>query len=133
MRIFLDANVLFSASNASSNIAHLVSLIQKKNELVTSDLALEEARRNIQAKRPQWKDAFAKLSKEVTVVPTQLIKLPIELVDKDTPLLSSAIVSQCDYFVTGDKKHFGHLYDQVIGGVEVVSLIRIAEIVFDQD
>ena len=133
MRIFLDANVLFSASNATSSIAQLISQIQTEHELVTSDVALEEARRNILAKRSKWKQAFTELSKSMIVVPTRTMKLPVKLVDKDAPILSSAIKSQCDYFVTGDKKHFGHLYGQVVEGVEVVSLIRIAEILFDPD
>ena len=131
MRIFLDANVLFSASNSSSPIAQLISLIEERDEPVTSDLALEEARRNIKAKRPQWENAFVQLSKKVTTVPTRIMKLPVALADKDAPILASAIWSQCDYFVTGDKKHFGHLYGQVIEGVEVVSLVHMAEIVFE--
>lgn len=133
MRIFLDANVLFSASNPSSNIARLISLIQEQSEIVTSDLALEEARRNIQVKRPQWKKAFVQLSENVTVVPTRIMKLPVDIADKDAPILASATQSQCHYFVTGDKKHFGPLYGQVVEGVEVVTLRRIAEIITDHE
>jgi predicted nucleic acid-binding protein len=131
MRIFLDANVLFSASNPSSNIAQLIYLFLERHEIVTSDLALGEARRNIQAKRPQWRDAFIQLSKKVTVVPTRIMKLPVPIADKDAPILASAIQSQCNYFVTGDKKHFGLLFDQEVEGLVVVYLGRMAEIVFD--
>lgn len=133
MRIFLDANVLFSARNPSSHIAKLISVIHVRYEVVTSDLALEEARRNIQAKRPQWKESFKELSNKVTVVPTLIMKLPVPMVDKDAPILSSAIHSKCNYIVTGDKKHFGHLFNQEIEGVKVVSLVRMAEILFELD
>ena len=133
MRIFLDANVLFSASNQSSHIAELIYLILERHEPVTSDLALEEARRNIQAKRPHWMNAFIQLSEKVTTVPTRIMDLPVSIADKDAPILASAIQSKCNYLVTGDKKHFGHLYYQVVEGLEVVSIIRMAEIVFDSD
>ena len=133
LRIFLDANVLFSASNQSSPIAELVYLILERHELVTSDLALEEARRNIQAKRPHGMDTFIQLSKKVTIVSTRIIELPVPMVEKDAPILTSAIQSKCNYLATGDKKHFGHLYNQVIEGLEVVSIVRMAEIVFDLD
>lgn len=128
MRIFLDANVLFSACKPSSAIADLISLIHERHEMVTSDLALEEARRNIGAKRPQWKEAFVQLRQKVSVVPTRMVDLPVTLVEKDAPILASAILSQCNYFVTGDKKHFGHLYDKKVAGLEIVSLVRLAEI-----
>lgn len=45
MRVFLAANVLFSASNAGSNIARLVDWLLDKGTAVTSDLAHEDARR----------------------------------------------------------------------------------------
>ena len=131
MRIFLDANVLFSASNSTSHIAILVSLLLEQYEVVTSDLALEEARRNIEVKRPQWREAFNQLSKKVTVVPTRIMDLPVSIEDKDAPILASAILSQCDYLITGDKKHFGHLYNKVVERLEVVTLVRMAEIVLD--
>lgn len=43
MRVFLDANALFSASNAGSNIARLVDWLLAEATAVTSDLAREEA------------------------------------------------------------------------------------------
>lgn len=47
MRVFLDANVLFSASNAGSNIARLIAALMTRETVVTSDLAIEEARKNL--------------------------------------------------------------------------------------
>ena len=58
MRVFLDANVLFSASNTGSNIARLIALLVERGTAVSSDLAVEEARRNITLRRPAWLPAF---------------------------------------------------------------------------
>ncbi len=44
IRVFLVANVLFSASNAGSNIARLVYRLIEQEEVITSDSGAEEAR-----------------------------------------------------------------------------------------
>lgn len=41
--------------------------------------------------------------------------------DKDAPVLAAAIGFRCDLLVTGDRRHFGHLYGQDAGGVKVVT------------
>jgi len=51
----------------------------------------------------------------------------IELVEKDRPILASAIAGQCDYLVTGDRKDFGHLFGKSVQGVKVVSPAQLAE------
>lgn len=129
LRVFLDANVLFSASNASSNIARLIDLLIKTGQAVTSDFALEEARRNIHLKRPAWSDAFNALIGKVEIVPSIQFELPVELTEKDRPILCAAIRSGCQYLATGDRRDFGHLYDHTIEVVTVITLARLAEIV----
>ncbi len=128
MRVFLDADVLFSASRFGSNIARLVAWLVEQETAVTSDLAVEEARRNLGIKREDWLPVFEKLLVDLEVVPSALFDLPVPLDSKDAPLLCAAIRSRCDLFVTGDKRDFGHLYGQAVQGVEVVSLLRLAEI-----
>ncbi len=128
MRVFLDANVLFSASNAESNIARLIAGLGERETVVTSDLAVEEARKNLQLKRTAWLSTFEALLREVETVPAVLFPLPVSIADKDAPLLCAAIRSGCQFFVTGDKRDFGHLYNQQVQGVEVVSLLRLAAI-----
>jgi predicted nucleic acid-binding protein len=132
MRVFLDANVLFSASNAESNIARLIARLiawlGERETVVTSDLAVEEARKNLQLKRTAWLSTFEALLREVETVPAVLFPLPVSIADKDAPLLCAAIRSGCQFFVTGDKRDFGHLYNQQVQGVEVVSLLRLAAI-----
>ena len=132
MRVFLDANVLFSASNAESNIARLIARLiawlGERETVVTSDLAVEEARKNLQLMRTAWLSTFEALLREVETVPAVLFPLPVSIADKDAPLLCAAIRSGCQFFVTGDKRDFGHLYNQQVQGVEVVSLLRLAAI-----
>jgi len=128
MRVFLDANVLFSASNAGSNIARLIAWLVERETAVTSDIAIEEARRNLTVKREEWLPAFERLLKDLVVVPSTLFDLPVRLDAKDAPLLCTAIRRRCSLFVTGDKRDFGHVYGQTVQGVEVISLLRLAEI-----
>ena len=128
MRAFLDANVLFSASNAGSNIAALIAWLIKRQTAVTSDLAVEEARKNIGLKRPAWRPAFDELLGRVDLLPSALFDLPVQLDAKDAPLLCAAIRVQCSHFVTGDRRDFGHLNGHVERGVEVISLRRLAEL-----
>ena len=128
-RVFLDANVLFSASNAGSNIARLIDLLIEQGEAVTSDFAFEEARRNVGLKRPDWRADLRALIQQIELVPSIQFDLSVSLCDKDTPILCSAIRSGCQYLATGDKRDFGHLYSQTVEGVTIITLTRLAEIV----
>jgi len=127
LRVFLDANILFSASNAGSNISQLVMLLHDRATAVTSDFTLEEARRNIEVKRPNWAAEFSRLAEAVEIVPSVQFPLAAKIVDKDKPVLCAAIRSGCDVLVTGDRQHFGHLYDQTVQDVTVVTLLRLAK------
>ena len=127
MRIFLDANVLFSGSNEASSVARLLHELRRNNTLLTSDLAREEARRNLARKRPHWLGGYKALSEHVHAVPSALFDLPVTLDSKDVPLLCAAIASRCDVFVTGDKRDFGHLYDRSVCGVKVLSLLALGQ------
>jgi predicted nucleic acid-binding protein len=128
VRVFLDANVLFSASNADSNIARLVDWLFERGTGVSSDLAIEEARRNLALKRPPWLGEFERIQTSLEIVPSASFALSVALAAKDAPLLCSAIAATCEYFVTGDRRDFGHLYGRSVMGVEVISLLRLAEL-----
>lgn len=128
MRAFLDANVLFSASNAGSNIARLIAFLIERHTGVASDVAVEEARRNLGLKRPAWVPVFEILVEELDIVPSAAFDLPVSLATADASLLCAAIRSRCACFVTGDRRHFGQLYGRSIKGVEVITLRRLAEI-----
>ena len=99
------------------------------HQLVTSDYAYEEARRNIQAKRAQWYSTFSNIETKILQFPSAPFTHDIDLVKKDRPILGAAIAHQCDYLLTGDKKDFGHLYGQKIGSVTVIDYVTLAEVV----
>ena len=128
MRVFLDANVLFSASNEGSNIARLIDWLLDAEQAVTSDLARTEAHRNLGLKRPQWLPAFDRLVARMEMVPSTQFNLGVPLNEGDRPLLCSAIRAKCTHFATGDRRDFGHLLDTTVEGVQVISLLRLAEL-----
>ncbi len=128
MRAFLDANVLFSASNAGGSFAGLLELLVDHGTAVTSDVAIEEARRNLVLKRPAWLPAFEALLPKLEIVPSMVFSLPVTLAEKDVPLLCAAIRGRCDLFVTGDRRDFGALMGRTIPGVRVVSPLQLAKL-----
>ena len=127
MRVVSDANVLFSASNSGSNFARLIHLFFERGTAVTSDFALEEACRNVELKRPTWSESFQQLAARVEVVPSVRFRLSVELAEKDIPILCTAIRAGCQALATGDRRQFGHLYGRTVDGVQVVSLVQLAE------
>lgn len=128
MRVFLAANVLFSACNKNSSIAQLIDWLLDVGEAVTSDLARAEAQRNLERRRPAWRSEFARLLRRLEIVPSTAFEIPVTLDPGDIPLLCSAIRNRCTHFVTGDRRDFRHLYDTAVEGVRVISLLRLAEI-----
>lgn len=98
----LDANVLFSASHIGSSTARLMERVAGRDQAVTSDLAVDKARRNIERKRPTWITGFHGLLHGIEEVPSVLFELPVALAEKDPPILCTAIRSRCDYLATGD-------------------------------
>ncbi|MCR9247728.1 MAG: DNA-binding protein [bacterium] len=136
MRLFLDANVLFSASNPESVFFRLIKLaIEQADAVMTSDLAREEARRNLTLKRSIWLPTFEALvthprageGKGIQIHPSALFELPVQLADKDAPLFCAAIAARADYFVTGDRRDFAHLFDREIRGVTTITPKQLAE------
>jgi predicted nucleic acid-binding protein len=121
--IFLDANVLYSAAYLeSSRLARLWSL--NDVELVSSVYAIEEARRNLAIDRPEALQRLIRLTEALSTVdtPQPLTTLPknLRLDPKDQPILMAAIHGKADYLLTGDAKHFEHLYGKRIEGVLVL-------------
>lgn len=128
MRLFVDANVLFTAAhNLDGRSAALVRLASHRRcQLVASRHAIEEARRNLEVKHP---DAIPRLEELLRVV-TVCAECPSEkaewarahsLPEKDAPILGAAAHCCVDLLVTGDRTHFGHLYGKNLGGVLIVT------------
>jgi predicted nucleic acid-binding protein len=127
LKVFLDANVLFSASAAGSNISRFLGALQAQGHmLVTSQYAYDEAERNIRAKRPQWATGFRELAISVAQAGGHKLDAAISLAEKDRPILASAISEKCDYLLTGDKRDFGHLYNETVSGVTVIDYTTLA-------
>jgi len=122
-RVFLDANVLFSAAFLpGSRLRELWSL--SRAELVTSSFALEEARRNLLAYAPESIPALEQLARGLIMVP-EAASLPppadVNLPNKDQPILFAAIAAGCTHLLTGDTRHFGPLYGPAVQGVVVMT------------
>ena len=91
-------------------------------------MAVEEAQKNLTLKRRPWQPALETLLHDLDIVGSARFDLPVSLDTADASLLCAAIRSRCVYFVTGDRRDFGHLYNETVRGVEVISLLRLAEV-----
>ncbi len=125
MKVFLDANILFSASFPKSLLADFLAGLERHAVLLTNGYAQTEAERNVAAKAPKRLVAYHELANRLQVVPLLVFDLDVELADKDRPILCGAIAAHADYLLTGDKKDFGHLYGKTVRGVKIVSVQRL--------
>ena len=132
MRIFLDANILFSAAKSDGAIRRLLELLFKAgHECCADGYVAEEARRNLVAKFPNGLAALDLLLSRVHVVaihaPDAALEGTLPLPEKDRPVLAAAIRHGCQALVTGDRTHFGRLYGKTIHGVTIHSPLSLAE------
>ncbi|MEL7078053.1 MAG: PIN domain-containing protein [Cyanobacteria bacterium J06648_1] len=127
MRVFLDANILFSGSVSGSKITKLIEIVQQHGECVTNIYAVEEARKNIGRKKYGSISGLESLLQEITISSDLVLNVPVELKSKDIPILGGAIALQCTHLLTGDKKDFGFLYGQQVANVLIVSPRLLAE------
>ncbi len=127
MKVFLDANILFSGSVSGSRIAKLIRIIHKHGECVTNSYAVKEARKNIELKKFGSIEGLESLLKSITVSNKLLLNVPVELKSKDVPILGGAIALKCSHLLTGDQKDFGFLYGRQIENVLIVSPKLLAE------
>jgi uncharacterized protein len=132
MRIFLDANVLFSAAKSDGAVRQLLRLLEKSgHECCVDGYVIEEARRNLVAKAPDRVVVLDGLLSRMTTAGAQLVDAALEtslpLPAKDRPVLSAAIRQRCSALVTGDRTHFGSLYGRTIHGVTIHSPRSLAE------
>ncbi|MBL8522019.1 MAG: PIN domain-containing protein [Betaproteobacteria bacterium] len=127
MRIFLDANVLFSAPKSAGAIHQLLTLAMKqKHALCADEYVAAEARRNLQAKAaPDAIERLDTLLMKIEVSPARMDATEAEsiawLLEKDRPVLAAAIRLKCDALVTGDVAHFGAGFGKRFGGVTLYS------------
>ena len=130
MRIFLDANILFSASFPKSHLAEFLGELRRHAELLTNAYAKAEAERNIAAKQPKRLAAHEKFVSSMEMIPLQLFDPGVKLAEKDQPILCGAISGGADFLLTGDKKDFGHLFGKTVRGVKIVNVqMLLAELI----
>ena len=127
MRIFLDANILFSASQPHSKMGLFFELLFERNECLTNEYAIEEARRNLAVKFPEGAKTLERLAKRCEIVNQLAADLQVQLPLKDQPILGGAIAGNATHLLTGDERDFGQYWGKTIQGVKVVSPRMLAD------
>lgn len=132
MRIFLDANILFSAAKSEGAVNRLLALlIEAGHECWADAFVVEEARRNLAAKAPAGVARLAALLPRLHLAPIRTdnpgLEASLPLPAKDQPVLAAAVRHRCHALVTGDRTHFGPLYGRTLHGVAIHSPRSIAE------
>jgi uncharacterized protein len=120
-RVFLDANVLFSAAyRVETPLRTLFTL--PRTQLVTSAYALEEARRNLSSGQQQAQlEQLCRSVEVVSVMPPQgALSILAKLPENDRPILWAAISVRATHLLSGDFKAFGRLYGHTINGVTIM-------------
>lgn len=136
MRLFLDANVVFSAAHQQSGNAQALVALARAGActLQSSAHAIEEARRNLALKSSGYEQRLASALARIEVVaeaPAALVEwarnegLPL----KDAPILAAAVHAGADALVTGDARDFGPLYGRTLHGVQVLAPARALALV----
>jgi len=139
MRLFLDANILFSAAhNPQGNARALFALAYTGLvDLDSSAFACDEAARNIAVKFPELRQSLADLLEQVRRVrepPARIVAraMTLGLPNKDAPILAAAVAAEVDALVTGDKRHFGAFYGQRVEGVLVLPPLEALVLVLER-
>lgn len=102
-RVFLDANVLFSAAYLSDNLLrHLWEL--PDTQIITSEYAMREAQHRLPAARHRGFDALIRATTVDVGASIGSAPLPPELVlpPKDVPINAAARFSDATHLLTGD-------------------------------
>ncbi|MDP2967870.1 MAG: DNA-binding protein [Deltaproteobacteria bacterium] len=126
IRPFLDANVLFAAAHNPSGKAALIIDFGAQGywKVMSCSYAIEEARRNISIKFPDYLKRFEALMATVIKVPFRSGRnCPVILPEKDRPILEAAIhcKAKASHLLTGDIKDFGPFMNNpsLTGGVVI--------------
>lgn len=119
-RLFLDANVLFSAAYRPNT--GLLQFWKLKNAvLCSSHYALEEARMNLADEAQRRR--LTRLARTIPLFDAIPRELPsgVSLPDKDVPILLAAVAAQATHLITGDVRHFGRYFGKTIESILVLS------------
>jgi predicted nucleic acid-binding protein len=118
-RLFLDANVLFSAAyKKDARVARLWTL--KNTSLFTSRYALEEARFNLEEEEQQGRLVTLARALRLVEGPDRPLPRGISLPEKDQPILLAALEARAHYLLTGDVRHFGIYFGKTIEELRII-------------
>lgn len=120
-RLFLDANVLFSAAySPTSGLARFWKLSDVI--LCSSRYAVEEARTNLTtaAQRERLHSLASKLKLTDAVEFDGSALDEISLPKKDRPILLAAIAARATHLITGDFRHFGPFFGKSVRGILIL-------------
>ncbi len=134
LRIFLDANVLFSAARAAGAMRQMLSALRARGHILVADeYVCIEARRNVATKvsTAALRDleeilATVELGSSRRAISADQAQAAQWLPEKDRPVLLAAIALRCDALATGDKTHFGAGYGQSFCSVTLYSPAMLA-------
>lgn len=115
MRLFLDANVLFTAAhNPRGKAALVIDLgVQGHWTLYSSTYAKEEARRNLERKYPQCIRGLEAAQSHIHLIDHKSgLIYPKGLAKKDQPIFQAALICGATHLLTGDIKDFGRFMNQ---------------------
>jgi predicted nucleic acid-binding protein len=116
-RLFLDANVLFSAACRPG--AGLCQLWKLKNvALCSSRYAIEEARINLE--HEDQRQRLAVLESHLHLFESTELPRGISLPEKDAPILRAALAAKATHLLTGDLRHFGPYFGKKVAGIAIV-------------
>ena len=126
MKVFIDTNILFSASLFPSSIvaAAYCKAVLPPNRGYTSDYVIEELNRAYRRKAPKKMEALAEFLSEalselvVLHTPKELLAEECLVRDpNDHPVLRAAMVERVDILLTGDKD----LLESCVTKLEIMS------------
>jgi len=109
-RLFLDANVLFTAAHNPNGKAALVLELAGQGHwrVVPSTYAAEEARRNVARKFSGCLERLEQLLADIeTLGADRGGACPLPLRDKDRPISEAALRAGATHLLTGDIRDFG--------------------------
>ena len=118
-RLFLDANVLFSAAYRDETPLRRFWALAGV-ELLTSAYAVAEAERHLDAEQ---RARLASLLEGVRVTadaPAGALPAGIVLRAKDAPILATAIAAKATHLITGDRRDFGAHFGKRLAGVLIL-------------
>ncbi len=127
MRLFLDANIIFTAAYTPQGASGFLFSIAETGAitLCTSLYALDEAKRNLALKAVDKLPTLEKFLPHLTIVSepqpekvawAALLPLP----RKDAPIMAAAVSCKADILVTGGRRDFGSLLGTTSEGMLVL-------------